>query len=613
MRLPSVLGFLLILAAAAPAAAAPAPSTRPGMGATSYGAGTTFRVWAPHADRVFVEGDWNGWTAPQDELAREPGGTFSGDVDGALPGQAYRYAIVYQGQTLLRDDPRARQVRGADGPSVIVDPAVFAGGDGFQPGAKRQHVIYELHVASFNATAGAQPGTFASARDRLDSLADLGVDMIELMPPCEFPGSTSWGYNPSLPFAVATPYGTPQDFRDLVGAAHARGIGVVVDVVHNHWTGTKNPMVDFDGPSFGALGIYFYTDARGKTPWGPRPDYGRPEVRAYIVDNARMWLEDYGCDGLRWDSTVNIRESDGNANPEGWALLVAANGMAHGLSPAKLEIAEDLQGDAAITRASASGGAGFDSQWDPAFYAPIVEQVLKPRDADRSMAAVRGAIVAGGDRASARIVCTEDHDIVADNHGKARLPEMIAPGDAASYPARKRSTLAAAIMLTAPGIPMLFEGQEFLQDGAFSFAHTTGIDWSRASTFAGIRDMYKEMIRLRRDLDGTTRGLTGDHVNVFHVNERAKVIAFHRWDRGGAGDDVVVLANFSGRAFPSYEIGLPADGIWKVRFDSDSTRYGADFGAVAVSDVTAQAARRDGLAFSGTLAIGPYSVVILSR
>jgi 1,4-alpha-glucan branching enzyme len=207
------------------------------------------------------------------------------------------------------------------------------------------------------------------------------------------------------------------------------------------------------------------------------------------------------------------------------------------------------------------------------------------------------------------VIYTESHDEVAN--GKARIPEMIYPGHADSYWSKKRSTLGAALVMTAPGIPMLFQGQELLEDGWFR--DDDPVDWSKTTRFGGILQLYRDLIALRRNLGGTTRGLRGEHVNVFHVNDTDKVIAFHRWASGGPGDDVVVILNFSARAFTQYDLGLPRGGTWRVRFNSDWTGYDAGFGGTASNDLTASAGARDGLGYHGSVGVGPYSAVILSQ
>jgi 1,4-alpha-glucan branching enzyme len=422
--------------------------------------------------------------------------------------------------------------------------------------------------------------------------------MIELLPISEFPGDRSWGYNPAGLFAVESAYGTPDDFHALVDAAHARGIGVIIDVVHNHYDPTV--LNCWDGDCLGRRGIYFYTGGTfADTPWGPRPNFGDAQVRAFIQDNALFWLGENHCDGMRWDSTINIHGGNG----DGWSLLRSVNDAVHGQFPGAIQIAEDWQGDANLSRPIESGGGGFDSQWD-GFVHDINGTILAGSDAQRSMGTVKGAIEREyNGHATERVIFTESHDEVAN--GRQRIPEMISPGNAGSLLARQLSTLGAGIALTAPGIPMLFMGQEMLTNGYFADNHP--LDWTRATTYAGIVQLYSDLIHLRRNLSG----LTGSGVQVFHVNDGAKVIAWRRWQVGG--DDVVVIANFSNTSFANYEIGLPAGGTWKVRFHSDAKIYSNDFDGTAGADVVATPVPRDGQPFKGAMPIGRYALIILSR
>jgi len=207
------------------------------------------------------------------------------------------------------------------------------------------------------------------------------------------------------------------------------------------------------------------------------------------------------------------------------------------------------------------------------------------------------------------VVYTEDHDEVAN--GKSRIPEMISPGNAGSLAARQRSTLGAAIVMTSPGIPMIFMGQEFLESGHFD--GSTPLDWTKTTTYAGILALYKDLIALRHNAGGHTRGLLGKNVSVFHVNEAAHVIAYRRWDAGGAGDDVIVVANFGAKAFARYDLGLPRAGAWKARFSSNDAAYSPDFPATPTTDVATPATSRDCFQQMGSLQLGPYQVLILSQ
>lgn len=208
-----------------------------------------------------------------------------------------------------------------------------------------------------------------------------------------------------------------------------------------------------------------------------------------------------------------------------------------------------------------------------------------------------------------RVIYTESHDEVAN--GKSRVPEEIWPGHADSWFSRKRSTLGAGMVFTAPGIPMMFQGQEFLEDEYFQ--DTVPLDWGRLHTFSGIHLLYRDLIRLRRNWFNHTRGLRGQHIHVHHVNNSDKVIAFHRWEHGGPGDDVVVVANFANRSYASYTIGLPRAGQWRVRFNSDWQGYSADFGNHLGYDTTAGGEARDTMPLQANVGIGPYTMLILSQ
>lgn len=278
--------------------------------------------------------------------------------------------------------------------------------------------------------------------------------------------------------------------------------------------------------------------------------------------------------------------------------------------PWKLTIAEDLQNNEWITKDTGAGGAGFDAQWDPGFVHPIRSVITVPDDRSRNMDAVRDAIYHRyGSDAFERVIYTESHDEVAN--GRSRVPEEIWHDNAGSWFSRKRSTLGAALVFTAPGVPMIFQGQEFLEDKWFD--DTDPLDWTKLETYRGIHDMYRDLIRLRRNWYNETMGLRGQHVNVHHVNNNDKLIAFHRWENGGSRDDVIVVVNMADRSHNSYNIGFPREGYWRVRFNSDWNGYSPDFGNHPGYDTTAGWGAKDGMSFNGNVGIGPYSVLILSQ
>jgi 1,4-alpha-glucan branching enzyme len=590
-------------------------TTRPGMGATLYETGATFRVWAPHADRVSVLGTFNNWSPEAHILQPEKDGTFALDIDGVEAGDEYRFEIRNGDQVLSRIDPYARAVTSSVGNGIIFDPSFDWNGDTFTLPPQNELVIYELHIGTFRRSSPDRPGTFDDAIRGLTHLAELGVNAVEVMPIAEFAGDLSWGYNPAQPFAIEQAYGGPAAFQRFVKAAHARGIAVILDVVYNHFGPSDLHLWQFDGWSENGLGgIYFYNDHRAETPWGQtRPDYGRNEVRQYIRDNAMMWLADYHVDGLRMDMTLYMRTVGGEHTSElsdGWSLCQWVNEEVRTLKPHAITIAEDLQDSEWLTKPASEGGAGFTSQWDARFVHPVREMAAVPTDEQRSMAKLADALSFryNGD-AFQRIVYSESHDEVAN--GKQRVPSEIDTEHPDTTAAQKRSTLAAGLAMTAPGIPMLFQGQEFLQSGWFR--DDKGLDWDQTERFAGIVQLYKDLIALRRNLAGTTRGLTGQGQLVYHVNDGVNVIAFQRWRDHGPGDDVVVIVNMGASDQENYRLGLPADGTWRVRINSDSEHYGEMGANAGPAEIEAVAEGADGLPMSMSLTIPAYSVLILSQ
>jgi 1,4-alpha-glucan branching enzyme len=596
-------------------------STKPGVGAIPFNLGSgnlgvTFRTWAPNATSVSVGGTFNNWSATAHPLSSEGNGWWSRDVALIQAGAQYKFAINRGGTTYWKNDARARRLTNSVGNSVVYSPTAYAWQSGaFQMPEWTKLVMYELHVGTFFVpSGGALPGTFATATQKLDHLQSLGINAIALMPVAEFPGDISWGYNPAHPYSVESSLGGPDALKAFVDAAHQRGIAVMGDVVYNHLGPSDLDLWQYDGWSTSSTtgGIFFYEDANVSTPWGPRPNYGRGEVRTYLRDNAMMWLDEFRMDGLRFDGTkfMRLRDFAGPEIPDGWSLLQWCNDSADAQFPGKLMIAEDLGENAWISKTTGAGGAGFDTQWDGAFAYPVRAAIEASSDSSRDMFAVRDAIRKSFNASmQQRVIYTENHDEVAN--GRTRVTEAIWPGNAASYYSRKRSTLGAALVMTSPGIPMIFQGQEFLEDGWF--AAEDPLDWAKATTHSKITAMYRDLIALRKNANGNTKGLTGYSTNVFHVNNGAKVVGFQRWQDGGPGDDVVVLSNFSNTSFPNYRIGLPRAGLWRVRFNSDSTSYSSDFGNFAAYDVTADNFGYDGLSHSGNFRIAPYSTVIFSQ
>ena len=615
--------LVLFCAAFVLANASLAQSTRPGWGSIPYhdmsGTGVTFRVWAPNATSVYVPGTFNSWSTTATPLAKElTNGTWTGvwsaDVAGVTNLSQYKYYIInpYVSNN-WKHDPRSRWVTnpgtspGAN--DIVYDPNAFNwNGDSLTPPALNDLFIYELHMGTFPSSS--VPSRFIAATNKLDYLKSLGVNAVEVMPIAEFCNSgDSWGYNPAQPFAADNvQYGGPDGLKTFVQACHARGIAVLLDVVHNHYGPSPNlDMWDFDGwagtNSLGGGGIYFYESNTNLqiTPWGwTRPNFSSNQVCNFIQDNFTMWLSECHVDGFRWDTPYTMMHgNDGSYIPVADNLIAAINAMMHTNYTGKISIAEDVY-----------NYDGFDSTWDTGLPGYVTPVLTPASDASRNMTVVANAVQYnynyGGSASSKRVAYLESHDVVGGLNGGVRLVTAIDPVTPNSYRARKLSTLGAAVTLTAPGVPMIFQGQEMLENQAF--ASNLSVDWTKTNTYSYVVRFYRDLIGARRDLKGYTPGLEGDQCSMLQVDNVNKLVAFQRWKSAAPTQDAVVIANFSTNILNNYTLNFPSAGNWYVHLNSDSTNYGSDYGNVGSSVMTAS-----GSPATATITIGRYSVLILSQ
>lgn len=578
------------------------------LGVTRHGDDTEFRLWAPFASAVNLAGTVTG--GKEIALASENDGYWSVSIKGVEPGQNYVFLITTaDGTVLTRNDPRARQLTTSDsGASVIIDPDFDWQGDAFTPVLPQQQVMYELHVGTFNRPDAATIGTFSDTLEKLDYLKALGVNVIELMPVTSMAHSYGWGYAPNHIYSVENAYGGRHGLLTFVRECHKQGIAVILDVVYNHFSG-ETDLWQFDGWSEnGRGGIYFYNDTRGDTPWGGRPDYGRPEVRQFILDNVTMWLEEYHLDGLRVDSTIYMRNTEGHDNDpahdisHAWYLLQDIAELAHKLNPNAIVVAEDCANSAYLTKPRSENGCAFDAQWELGF--PHALRDGLGLRGGRTLAGVRYELERRyNGNAFEKVVFSDSHDTAAN--GSVRLNEAASSGDAADKHAREKTVLANTVMLTAPGIPMFLQGQEFMQEGSFN--DWQELEWDKAETYSGIVLAHQHLVNLRLNQGGTTAGLLGQSTAVFHQDDNNGVIGYHRWDKGGPGDDVLVIANFGGDAHETYQLQVPLPGKWRVRFNSTWKGYSPDFHEVALEEIATDENRLI------TLNLPAYAALILSQ
>ncbi|MFU8819604.1 MAG: malto-oligosyltrehalose trehalohydrolase, partial [Desulfurivibrio sp.] len=379
------------------------------------------------------------------------------------PGHGEDYALLLDGQGPFPDPRSPWQPDGIDGPSRRLDHDRFAWRDqGWQAPPLAAAVIYELHVGTFTPQ-----GTFRAVIERLDHLLELGITHIELMPVAEFSGARGWGYDGVDLYAPHHAYGSPEDLKTLVDACHGRGLAVLLDVVYNH----LGPV----GNYLGRFGPYF-TD-RYRTPWGEAVNFDGPEsepVRRFFIDNALMWLRDYHCDGLRLDAVHAIFDSSAHHFLE--QLTAEVKELEAALGRHLVVIAESDLNDPRLVRPSAAGGHGLDAMWNEDFHhalhsaltgesqgyyadfgglAPLAKVLGRGQVYDGCFSAYRRrrhgrpAADLSGHR---QVACLQNHDQVGNRAQGERISQLLN---------REQLKLGAALLLTAPFVPLLFQGEEW--------------------------------------------------------------------------------------------------------------------------------------------------------
>ncbi len=589
------------------------------MGASLVGGGATFRVWAPRASAIYVILDSRD-PAPElrdaQLLVRGTNGYWAGFLPGVADGTRYRFWVVGDAGAGYKRDPYARELELHGYPDcncIVRDPSTFPWSDqGFRPAAFNDLVVYQLHIGVFSARDAAgndiRPGRAAKFLDlleRIPYLQDLGVNAVMPLPFVEFQGPHSRGYNgtdlfsPEMDYAVdpadldryvamvsrvRAARGRPSLAREhlagqvnqlkaLVDTAHAHGLAVLTDVVYNH----AGPGFDDQSlASFDRSASWddLYLGSEGHA-GGRVFAYRKPEVRQFLIDNANLFLREYHVDGIRYDEVTVIDEHGG------WSFCQDLTGTAKYVNASAVHIAEYWGNERWRGVVGPPWGMGFDAGYGDRLRDCLrgaVAQAAWGRGARVDLDEVRDALHEWYWFPAAWKVLQniENHDLVdaAPGHGRGpRIPALADSSNPRSWYARSRARVATGLLMTAPGIPMIFMGQEFLEDKPWSddFDATNRMIW-----WQGLEGRSKDMSdhhRFTRDLLWLRRkhpALRGDHLNVFHVHVDNRVIAFHRWLEG-VGRDVVVVASLNESAFydRSYRIGFPGDGHWNEVFNSD--------------------------------------------
>jgi maltooligosyltrehalose trehalohydrolase len=598
----------------------PAIERRLPVGAEVHpGGGVHFRVWAPRRKSVEVVFDpaEPAASTPPLKLNAEPGGYFAGFSIHAKSGTRYAYRL--DDEPLRCPDPASRrQPDGPHGASQVVDPTEFIWHDRDWPGVKLPgQVLYEMHVGTFT-----RDGTWTAAIDELPRLAELGVTLVEVMPIAEFAGHFGWGYDGVNLFAPTRLYGTPDEFRQFVDAAHRAGLGVVLDVVYNHF-----------GPVGNYLGQFSvdYLSSRHRTDWGDAINFDGENsgpVREFIIANAGYWIDEFHVDGLRLDAVHSILDDSGDHILAALTRRVREAAGRRGT----LVFAESEVQDTRLLRPAESGGYGLDAAWNDDFHHSARVAMTGHSEyyygdyqgtPQELISAIKWGYLYQGQwnlRQSRRrgapafdlqgpqfVIFLQNHDQVGNSPQGKRLHELTSPG---------RHRAVTAVTLLAPGTPLLFQGQEYSASTPFLYfadheAELSALvrkgreaDMRQFLRLAGgdaaeylenpcdVRTYEKSKLKLeRRD---RTSGAYALHRDLLRLRREDPVFAAQRADRiegavlasealllryfGQAGDDRLLLVNL-GRDLEWRPIAQPlaappAGTQWRLLWSSEDPRYG---------------------------------------
>ena len=573
-----------------------APSTNfDGVGAILYGGRCAFRVWAPHAGRISLVGDFNDWVAETVWLWHEGDGWWSVDVGGVRAGQQYKFVIENRGGggdnpggVQWRTDARSYDVpsSGANSNSIVVDVAgekarTGLDADPFATPERRDLILYQVHVGSFTGfndgvAVNNRTGSFNQFRDKLGYIRGLGFNAIALLPDVENPGDVSAGYGPADFFSPESAYGTPEDLRRLVRAAHDAGLAVIFDVVYNHGADADNSIWEYDGNRAATGGIYF--EGTQRTPWGPRPAHWKREVRDFFLDHARMLFRDYRADGLRFDAAHEVQ----------WECLdhIIAGVRAEPFWHGKHLIAE-WAGDQAWRWPAVVSTLGFDAVWgmnDPYAFRDATDALARPNAGDRLERLKSFVGFLGFPHASNLVrYPLGSHDSCADGDSGAKPDHRYfvqLAGGRANWHARAKARLGWALACALPGTPMLFMGTEVNHWGYWNASQDNNpasrehrFDWDLLRTWEG-----EQMMRLVGSANAArwgNRALRSDTLEPKHEDRDNGVLAVKRW--GDDGNVVLIVINVGEGEwrFDDYGIDLKGEGGgWREIFNSQAPDFG---------------------------------------
>ncbi|OOZ42155.1 1,4-alpha-glucan branching enzyme [Solemya pervernicosa gill symbiont] len=552
--------------------------------------GVRFCTWAPAAERVSIVGDFNSWDGRTHPMrVRGGSGIWELFIPDLQPGINYKFEICNRdsGEILLKSDPYGQQFEmRPETASIVRDYESYGWGDEswIETRAKRewQHEpmsTYEVHLSSWQLD---DEGNFLNYRELAHRLVDYveqtGFTHIELLPITEHPFDGSWGYQTIGYYAPTSRFGTPDDFRYFVDYCHQHGIGVLLDWAPGHFPKDAHGLANFDGTA-----LYEHEDPRlgEHRDWGTLIfNYGRNEVKNFLIASAVYWLEEFHIDGLRVDAVASMlyldysrEEGDwlpnrygGNENLEAIDFLRELNEVTHGEHPGTLMIAEESTSWPQVTRPTWVGGLGFSMKWNMGWMHDSLDYMSKD-PIHRHFHHERltfGLLYAF----SENFVLPFSHDEVV--HGKGSMLGKM-PGDEWQRFANLR--LLYTYYFTYPGKKLLFMGSEFAQGGEWN--HDRALDWWLLDSplHNGMKQGVGDLNRLYRELPALHHH-DFDHSGFDWVDCHDASQSVLAYQRSGGGKEAVIILNFTPVPRENYRIGLPCGGRWREAFNSDSHFYG---------------------------------------
>ncbi|MFD1342494.1 1,4-alpha-glucan branching protein GlgB [Litorisediminicola beolgyonensis] len=592
--------------------------------------GTHFAVWAPNARRVSVVGDFNLWDGRRHVMRRRGAtGVWEIFLPGLGEGTVYKYEIVgAHGAVLpLKADPVGfGSQHPPENASVVRDIRGYGWSDqewmetrAKANGREAPISVYEVHLGSWRRKENGRRISYVEAATELvEYVRDMGFTHIELLPISEYPFDGSWGYQPVGMFAPTVRHGPPHEFRDLVNAAHKAGIGVILDWVPGHFPTDPHGLGQFDGTA-----LYEHADPREgfHQDWNTLIyNYGRTEVKNYLVSNALYWLEEYHTDGLRVDAVASMLYRDysrkdgewvpnkdgGRENYEAIDVLRTMNSETYGECPGIMTVAEESTSFPKVSRPVYDGGLGFGFKWNMGWMNDTLEYIKKDPIYRKHH---HHQMTFGLHYAfSENFILPISHDEVV--HGKGSMLNRMPGGEWEKF-ANLRAYY--GFMWGHPGKKLLFMGQEFAQGHEWN--HNAQLDWAAASGgyHKGIQSLVRDLNRLYADTPALhVKDCDPEGFQWIEANDAERSV--YAWiRRGHPGDaEVVVLANFTPVEQTAYRVGMPQAGTWREALNTDAGLYGGgdrgNMGSVeAVEDGF------NGQPAQATVVIPPLSAVFLVK